>query len=253
MDMTGETGEKFIVMHIPKCAGTTLRIALEEQYGRDSLALLYSRRDQFGRPHRSFVEYQQKFIIGHFGVDHFREGGHGRRVITFMRDPVDRVLSHYYYWRQIQERSMGPRLARCLPLKDFLSSDIVAVRRQISNLQAWMFISNIDMLSRHRLACVPQDELFDMAVENVSLFDFIGFTETLDKDLRLLNYRYGWGLPRVVRTLNRTAKRKRVVDLDAESHDMLRAVTRLDRRLFEYVRKRVYPRQFESVGEYEYS
>lgn len=242
---------KYIVMHIPKCAGTSLRIALEEHFGRQALLLLYSRRDQFGRPHRPFSTYEQPFIIGHFGVDHFRDDEHGRRVITFMRDPVDRVLSHYYYWRSRQEAGLGPRLARCLSLADFLSSEVVAVRRQIVNLQAWMFIENIDMLSRHRLACVPQDELFEMAVENLKLFDFIGFTETFDKDLRFLSQKYGWGLPRRIDKRNRGPERPRAEALDGETLDLLRSVTRLDRRLYDHVRKQVYPQQFRGVAEHE--
>jgi len=114
-----------------------------------------------------------------------------------------------------------------------------------------MFISNIDMLNRHRLACLPQDELFDMAVENLKLFDFIGFTETFDRDLRLLNDRYAWGLPRTLGAVNRTPRRRRLSEIDAETHELLRAVTRLDRRLYEYVRKRVYPRQFEGHAIHE--
>lgn len=239
-------------MHIPKCAGTTLRIALEERFGRDSLLLLYSRRDQFGRPRQPFSKCSQPFIIGHFGVDHFRDDDHGRQVLTFMRDPVERVLSHYYYWRNIQEQSMGPRLAKCLSLEDFLTSEIVAVRRQIVNLEAWMFIANIDMLSRHRLACVPQDELFDMAVENMQLFDFIGLTETFDKDLRFLNHRYCWGLPRQVGRQNPSPARLHYAELTADTRELLRSVTRLDRRLYKYVQTRVYPRQFEGYPEHEF-
>ena len=89
---------------------------------------------------------------------------------------------------------MGPKLAACLSLKDFLCSDMVVVRRQISNLQAKMFIANINMLSRHRMACCSFDELFEKAVENTSFFDFIGFTESFDKDLAHLNSKYNWGV-----------------------------------------------------------
>lgn len=236
--------DRFVIMHIPKCAGTTLRKMLEARHGSASLVQLYSRKDQFGKPYKALKEYTQSFVIGHVGVDYLLDKEHGRKLVTFMRDPVERVLSHYYYWRSISENSMGPKLAACLSLKDFLSSDVVAVRRQISNLQAWMFISNIDMMSRHRAACCSIDELFEKALENTRIFDFIGFTENFDKDLAHLNVKYNWGLSSEVDILNKSPDRKSAAELDEETMDLVRGVTRLDRRLYQYVKKQIYPYQF---------
>ncbi len=236
--------DRFAIMHIPKCAGTTLRKMLEARYGTAAMVQLYSRKDQFGKPYKSLKEYTQAFVVGHVGVDYLLDKSHGRKIVTFMRDPVERVLSHYFYWRSIQESSMGPKLARCLSLRDFLCSDVVAVRRQISNLQAWMFISNIDMMSRHRLACCSFEELFEKAVENTRIFDFIGFTESFNTDLEYLNSRYNWGLSEDVGVLNKSPDRKNATELDEETMDLVRGVTRLDRRLYQYVRKQIYPYQF---------
>ncbi len=236
--------DRFAIMHIPKCAGTTLRKMLEARHGSAALVQLYSRKDQFGRPYKALKEYTQDFVIGHVGADYLLGREHGRKVVTFMRDPVERVLSHYYYWRSIQENSMGPKLAACLSLRDFLCSDVVAVRRQISNLQAWMFIANIDMLSRHRMACRSFDELFEKAMENASFFDFIGFTESFDKDLAHLNSKYNWGLSSEIDVLNKSPERKNASELDEETMDLVRGVTRLDRRLYQHVKKQIYPYQF---------
>lgn len=231
-------------MHIPKCAGTTLRKMLELRHGSAALVQLYSRKDQFGKPYKALKEYTQDFVVGHVGVDYLLDRSHGRKIVTFMRDPVERVLSHYFYWRSIQEKSMGPKLAACLSLRDFLCSDVVAVRRQISNLQAWMFISNIDMMSRHRLACCSFDELFEKAIENTRIFDFIGFTESFGKDLAHLNSTYNWDLSDDIGVLNQSPDKKNASELDEETMDLVRGVTRLDRRLYQYVKKQIYPYQF---------
>ena len=238
------SAEKYLIMHIPKCAGTTLRKMIEEHCGSSSLVQLYSRKNQFGQPNKPITGYQEDYVIGHFGIDYFKDADHGRKVITFMRDPIDRVLSHYYYWRSTEQAGIGPKLAKCLSLADFLKSDLLAVRRQISNLQAWMFVANIDMMNRHRYACVSQDELYEMAISNLDLFDFIGLTETFDRDIRYLNDRYAWGAGYSYAIANITAARKRVDELDDETIELLRGVTALDRRLYRYVKRTCYPAQF---------
>lgn len=235
---------KFIIMHIPKCAGTALRLMIEEHCGSNALVKLYSMENQFGKPDKPITGYSEDFVIGHFGVDYFKDQKHSRKAITFIRDPIDRVLSHYYYWRSTELSGIGAKLAKCLSLADFLKSDLLAVRRQISNLQTWMFVANIDMLNRHKLACASQDELFDLARKNLEHFDFVGTTESFDTDLRFLNDKYSWGAGYSLTAANVTKKRKYLEDLDDETVDLLRGVTALDRRFYRYIKKYVYPQQF---------
>ncbi len=231
-------------MHIPKCAGTTLRAGLEARFGRENLALLYSQNYQFGRPDQPLSEFSQSFVIGHFGVNYFKGANHGRQVITFVRDPVDRVLSHYFYWHSTDHGGLGPKLARCLSLADFLRSDLLAVRRQISNTQTWMMAANIDMVERHRLACTPHDDLLDMAKENLAYFDFIGLTETFDQDADYLNEKYAWGIESPWGRTNKTERRQARDEIDDEVLDLLHGVTAMDRRLYEYIKREIYPNQF---------
>lgn len=236
-------GNKFLVMHIPKCAGTTLRLGLESHYGVDQVLRIYARKDQFGVPFKCVTEYSHDVIVGHFGVGYFQGKEHGRKVITFLRDPIDRVLSHYYYWRLSSYPHIGAKLARQLSLRDFLSSDLLAVRRNISDLQTWMFVSSIDMSVRNKYACASHDELLDIARSSISQFDYIGLTESFGDDVSYLAGRFGWSLDGSWDKSNVTRQRSTVEELDEECMELLRGVTVMDRALYDYIKQSIHPYQ----------
>ena len=51
-------------------------------------------------------------IIGHFSVDHYGEllSRHNARVFTIVRDPLDRMVSHYHHVKEYRKRKVHPLL-----------------------------------------------------------------------------------------------------------------------------------------------
>ena len=89
-----------IFLHIPKTAGTTLHHIINRQYRQRQLYVYdNSREDALD----AFINLSPqtkaslKLIRGHlsYGLHEHLPGTHS--YFTFLRDPVDRVLSHYYY------------------------------------------------------------------------------------------------------------------------------------------------------------
>lgn len=100
-------------IHIPKTAGTSLRISADQYFGRDRIGLNYGakakettewvresiclNRDMFEVVNRHRTD-ECDFYTGHvhakpyFGV--FKQ----RNIFTFVRNPVDQVLSHYNHF-----------------------------------------------------------------------------------------------------------------------------------------------------------
>ena len=86
-----------ISVHVPKCAGTSFRHALREYYG-DGLWLNYGTifsREQF---RAELIPAGTLCIHGHFFADAFDDLRQERRLITWVRHPVDRLVSNYYHF-----------------------------------------------------------------------------------------------------------------------------------------------------------
>ncbi len=88
-----------ISVHVPKCAGTSFRHVLAELYG-EALWLNYGTvfcREQF---RAELVPAQAACIHGHFFADAFDglETAAARQLITWVRHPVDRVVSNYHHF-----------------------------------------------------------------------------------------------------------------------------------------------------------
>ena len=90
--------EQIIFMHIPKTAGGTLRTIIEKNYPKDQIIRTYTNEQV--NIFKTLPENEKnklKFIIGHnyFGLHQFLNGPYS--YITMLRDPVDRVISLYYF------------------------------------------------------------------------------------------------------------------------------------------------------------
>lgn len=96
-------------VHIPKTAGTSLRRAIEEHgeierdYGPESRSTtpliieeLYQKNDRF-QFNRAFSGHG-KSIAGHVGIQKYSELYDVRKTVTFVREPLSQVISHYNHY-----------------------------------------------------------------------------------------------------------------------------------------------------------
>jgi len=115
-----------ISLHMPKTAGTSFAKSLEEHYGRGYLRdygdlpintspLLRKTRAVF----HCFVNAVRRFegvecIHGHFLPLKYLLLGARRRTwfVTWMRHPMERIVSQYYHWQRTYDAETSPPLHR---------------------------------------------------------------------------------------------------------------------------------------------
>jgi hypothetical protein len=92
-----------LFIHVPKTGGAALNGALANRFAQSDCLELY-----FG-PERDLSDVDRfRYVSGHFDasfIDRFRERPF---VLTVLRDPIDRALSHYAYTRSFR-RTPTPR------------------------------------------------------------------------------------------------------------------------------------------------
>jgi hypothetical protein len=103
-----------ISLHVPKCAGTSLREALVGAFGEDQIHFDNDDRlldpkspvnvDRQGflrefNSNRDAILSGKRVVHGHFCMSKYK-GVKGPRV-TILREPVDRLISHYLFWKHL--------------------------------------------------------------------------------------------------------------------------------------------------------
>lgn len=170
-------------VHIPKSAGTYLRQVLQTGY-RPSEICNFLFEGDFRKASRS--EYMDKRLFcAHVGFDLARTLD--ADLITVLRNPFDRILSLYYYWKQVEG---APEQVRSMDLNTFLMSKDPVIAENVHNVQAWQlaFGHMSSIRSRHN---VSDDELLNRAIENLKHFSIVGIYEQLNSVTQQIEERYG--------------------------------------------------------------
>ncbi|MGH8247611.1 MAG: sulfotransferase family 2 domain-containing protein, partial [Gammaproteobacteria bacterium] len=104
-----------VFLHIQKTAGTAITdIVLPYYWGS-----IIRHGEYRGRSVESLMNLQ--FVSGHFGYEYARPLIRSRYSFTFLRDPVERILSFYYFCRTLNSNQFPVfQTARELDLTDFL-------------------------------------------------------------------------------------------------------------------------------------
>ncbi len=173
-----------VSVHIPKCAGTSFRHILDGIYGPrlwHNYGTIFS-QDQ-ARP--ELIPVQTEIIHGHFLADAFDALFPGRQLITWVRHPVERLVSRYRH---------------CLGSPDLRDDCCRALHegklslRQFADLE-WMR----NEATRYR------------ANKPVGDFAFVGIAEQFEESLRhycrIFGFGNGFKIPRINVNPLRTADR----------------------------------------------
>lgn len=221
-----------VFLHIQKTAGTTIvRLAIDH-YGYENVI---SHGDYVGEQPSDFKRYP--FVSGHFGFDFARELMPGRFSFTFLRDPLERIVSFYFFCRTRNPLELPIyRVAFEHDFDSFLRAAFTnsLVKRRIWNSQMWRLASGPGPENRC-IDDIPPNEMFDMAIANLRHISYIGFFETLYEDVgRIVS---ALKMPPINRLekMNATRNRPFAEDLPSRTIDLINEITVWDRKLYRHV------------------
>jgi glycosyltransferase involved in cell wall biosynthesis len=229
-------GWRAIFVHIPKTAGTALARVMEREYAPGSLFRVYGDTDQRLATLRALTPRDQlaiRAVVGHMAMGLDRELEGPSAYLTIVRDPVERIISHYHY---VRSRPDDPGHARALEgvsgIEDYVTKSAFAPI--VNNGQTRLLGSLIGEPT------LPADAAtLTCALATVARADVVvGVQDRFDELLLLACRAFGWGLP-VYRRENAGVDRPRATDLPDETIAIIREANALDLQLYEAAQARV--------------
>jgi hypothetical protein len=145
-----------------------------------------------------------------------------------LRDPVDRLVSHYYYVLRDSTHYLHQRVtSEKMSLRDYVAAGMT---KELDNGQV-RFLSGA--FYRDPFGQCSRD-LLEYAKENLrNHFAVVGLAERFDDTVRLLAARYGWKDMSYVRK-NVTSERPAIDELPPNTLEAIRSVNLLDMELYAF-------------------
>lgn len=234
-----------IFLHIPKTAGSTLHKIIERQYKPKSIFSINGKRAQESiAEFKSLSEAQRseiRVLKGHmkFGLHEYLP--QPSSYMTILRDPIDRVISHYYYVLRKPNHYLHNQVtSKNMSLKDYVCSGMT---KELDNSQTRL-LSSIT-------ANIPygecSSEVLESARKNLQEhFAVVGVADNFDETLILLKQAFNWKTPFYIKA-NVTKNRPLKADISKETLNAIEKYSELDIELFGYAKERL-EKQIEQLG-----
>jgi len=218
-------------MHTQKTAGTTMTEAVRRHYRND----MVSHGDYLKRDTASLKK--TTFISGHFGFEYSRQFMDGRYSFTFLRDPVERILSLYYF-----SRTRNPaeypiyRAAHEMDLAGYLRAgfDREDIKTYLWNQQAWQLACGWNDPQQRQISNFTDEQILERAKAHLTEFHYIGFAESFAADSKAILADLNVPARESLVSANVTPRRPHRNDLPAATIRLAEELTCLDAALYEH-------------------
>jgi len=125
-------------LHIPKTAGTTLNKVLDDNLSPDNILDLYTDEQHAAIGDVTYEEIAEYSLVrGHIFISDFKDildGPVPFRVFTFLRDPIERVISEFYFLKRWPKSHLHKYLnEKNISLGEYITSEDPMLRQRGRN------------------------------------------------------------------------------------------------------------------------
>jgi len=226
----GSTYPSLIFVHMRKSGGMTFAAITERQFSADEVYKPEGSLEECRQELRRLAPEQRdrlRCIHGHvpFGLDDCLPGPVA--YVTLLRDPVERILSVYYYALRRPEWKAHENIHKHgLSLDEFVASEFSS---EFHNQQTQILSGSV--------APFEDAESLARAKENLDRFVVAGLTERFDETLMMCRRRLGWKrLHYSRRNVNR--RRPGRDEIPASTLSLIEEKNAADIELYDEVRRR---------------
>jgi hypothetical protein len=228
--------DQLVFIHILKTAGQSVMQVLEANFPEDK-RLFANSADIVKLPRESLQPYQ--LILGHNYYPIHELLGRKPLYLTFLRDPVERTISHYYHWqRPDSENHKFHQKVLTQTLAEFVTDP--QTRTAVFNYQTrWIATDDV-----RRPARMNGADLLNTAKQRLDEFAFVGIVEEFDRSISALTAQFDWPPPASLEKRNVDPLRDQRSQFPDETIALIREATQWDAELYEYARalfERRYP------------
>jgi hypothetical protein len=215
-----------IFTHIPKTAGTSLRHIIQSQFQPQQVFEFYHLKTQPPKARKGIEKYNNlteaqkkviKFVSGHVGFGLHEFLPRPCSYITVLRDPVERVVSYYYFLLRNQNN-----LVKNKTLPEFIQT-YGGVHNSMS-----CYLSGLTLKSQLRDPSIDlksqqfAQETLEIAKANLKQhFQVVGLVERFDETCILLRKILGWNLASFYVKKNVAKHRNLIAELPQDTLELI--------------------------------
>ena len=226
-----EKEKTVIFLHIPKTGGLTLTKIAKKNYDSSSIYEVRNAKVDIDKFRQLSIEEKRKIklLAGHVRFGIHEDIPQQSTYITMLREPVERVISAYFYMRSTPNHPFHKKISQKDTFEDFLETRWPGFNngqvRMLSGVGGKVKYGKCDR------------EMLETAKYNLNnFFSVIGITERFDEFLILCQRSLGYKFPLYTK-VNVTKKRPLKEQISKKALRIIEEDNALDLELYNYVKE----------------